>query len=386
MVPESLGNLTVLTTLNLKGNQLTAVPQSLAGLLEGGLQLQLDGNPLDDPLAELAARGPAELATYLRSLHDAKPQYEAKLVLVGEGNVGKTSLVAALKGEKFVEGRPTSHGIEISPLTVRHPSVNTDMTVRAWDFGGQEVYRVSHQFFLTRRALYLVVWNARQGQEHDEVEGWLRRIRLRARPDAQTLVVATQCAERLPELDYPHLEQIFPGMLLSTSFEVDCSTGQGIGKHPWEPAAYDLDPPKEWFTRIAPYAVLVFRALQLIVPAAGAVTIASMPQAQEPVAQAYLQAMGTVLDDLPTTPQRPGPESGLTADSEQLTTAEGEALRALRAIIFEHDPLRAFGGLSRVQAPSGESGQLPLRRGTGHPPSLERQPARRPWRTAEIQL
>ena len=87
------------------------------------------------------------------------------------------------------------------------------MTVRAWDFGGQEVYRVSHQFFLTRRALYLVVWNARQGQEHDEVEGWLRRIRLRAGPDARTLVVATHCAERLPELDYPHLVQMFPGML-----------------------------------------------------------------------------------------------------------------------------------------------------------------------------
>ena len=43
------------------------------------------------------------------------------MVLVGEGNVGKTSLVAALKGETFVEGRPTTHGIEISPLTVRHP-------------------------------------------------------------------------------------------------------------------------------------------------------------------------------------------------------------------------------------------------------------------------
>ena len=52
-------------------------------------------------------------------------------------------------------------------------------------------------------------------------------------------------------------------------------------EHPWEPAAYDLDPPKEWFTRIAPYAVLVFRTLQLIVPAAGAVTVASLPQAQQ---------------------------------------------------------------------------------------------------------
>ena len=89
-------------------------------------------------------------------------------------------------------------------------------------------------------------------------------------------------------------------------------------EHPWEPAAYDLDPPKEWFTRIAPYAVLIFRTLQLIVPAAGVVAVASLPQAQQPVAQAYLQAMGTVLDDLPSTAGRPPLNSGDTAAPGQL--------------------------------------------------------------------
>ena len=64
--------------------------------------------------------------------------------------------------------------------------------------------------------------------------------------------------------------------------------------------------------------------------------------------------MGTFLDALPSAPERPGPNSGTTATSGQLTTAEGEALRTLRAIIFEHDPLRASGGLRRVQAPSGD--------------------------------
>jgi internalin A len=133
-------------------------------------------------------------------------------------------------------------------------------------------------------------------------------------------------------------------------------------EHPWEPAAYGLDPPKEWLTEIAPYAVLVFRALQLIVPAAGAVAIAAMPQAQQPVAQAYLQAMGTILDDLPSKAERPVPGSAFitpsgqptATDPGQLTAAEGEGLRALRAIVFDHDPLRAFGGLRRVQAPSGD--------------------------------
>jgi internalin A len=226
-VPESIGNLTALTELDLSSNQLTGLPRQLADGLANGLQVNLGGNPLDDPLPELYKRGADALAAYLGSLEDVIAQYEAKLILVGEGNVGKTSLVAALRGAPFVEGRPTTHGIEITPLTFRHPDLDLDMTLRAWDFGGQEVYRVTHQFFFSHRALYVVVWNAREGQEHDEVEGWLRRIRLRAGRDARTMVVATHCEERLPELDYPHLEQTFPGMLVG-SFDVDNRTESGI--------------------------------------------------------------------------------------------------------------------------------------------------------------
>jgi internalin A len=228
-VPESLANLTALTILRLGSNQLTALPALFANLLADGLLLVLEGNPLADPLPRLVARGATELATYLRSLHDAEPQYEAKLLVVGEGNVGKTSLIAALRSAPFVEGRETTHGIEITPLTIHDPLTGRDMTVRGWDFGGQEVYRITHQFFFTRRAVYVVAWNARQGQEQDEVEGWLRRIRLRVGRDARALLVATHCAERRPELDIPHLEQAFPGMMAG-ALESDSRTGLGIDR------------------------------------------------------------------------------------------------------------------------------------------------------------
>src|SRR5262249_48895723 len=115
------------------------------------------------------------------------------------------------------------------PLKFRHPDHDLDMTLRAWDFGGQEVYRATHQFFYSRRALNIVVWHAREGQEQDQVEGWLRRIRLRAGRDACTIIVATHCADRLPELDYPQLKHAFPQMLVG-SFEVDNRTGGGLAQ------------------------------------------------------------------------------------------------------------------------------------------------------------
>ena len=74
-----------------------------------------------------------------------------------------------------------------------------------------------------------MVWNARQGHEQDEVEAWLRRIRLRTGGDVRVIVVATHCDERLPELDYPHLQQVFQKMLAG-SFDVDNFTRSGIAE------------------------------------------------------------------------------------------------------------------------------------------------------------
>ncbi|MGH3823801.1 MAG: COR domain-containing protein [Pseudonocardiaceae bacterium] len=125
--------------------------------------------------------------------------------------------------------RETTHGIEIHPLILRHPGRDVDMTIWTWDSGGQEVYRITHQFFFSRRALYLMVWNAREGQEQNEVEGWLRRIRLRVGSECRAIVVATHSDERQPELDFPQLQRTLPGMLAGQC-AVDNLSGNGIGE------------------------------------------------------------------------------------------------------------------------------------------------------------
>ena len=206
------------------------MPPEIADHLDRGLLLSVKENPLVEPFPELLGQGVGAVAVYLRSLRDEVTQYEAKVLLVGEGNVGKTSLSAALRDMPFVEGRPFTHGIEIEPVVLRHPDVGEDMVLRLWDFGGQEVYRITHQFFFSQRALYLVVWKPREGQEQNEVEGWLRRIRLRVGPDARVIIVATHCAaDYQPDLDYPYLEREFPGMLAG-HFEVDNQTGRGVAE------------------------------------------------------------------------------------------------------------------------------------------------------------
>ena len=72
------------------------MPAQLADLVERGLRLEVHGNPALAEVAELADQDRQLLVAYLRSQDDAIPQFEAKVLLVGEGNVGKTSLVARL--------------------------------------------------------------------------------------------------------------------------------------------------------------------------------------------------------------------------------------------------------------------------------------------------
>jgi internalin A len=122
--------------------------------------------------------------------------------------------------------------------------------------------------------------------------------------------------------------------------------------HPWVPASYELSLPKEWFKKVAPYVWLIFRILQIMVPLAGSIAVSSLPREQIESAAAHLDMMKTVVDDVQLYLDQDRVDA--TQPSDKLTVAEGEALRALRVVIFEHDQLRAFGGLRRAQAPSGE--------------------------------
>jgi internalin A len=152
---------------------------------------------------------------------------EVKVVLVGEGTVGKTSLITALSNSPFEEQSRT-HGIDIQTLGVRHPESGDLITLRFWDFGGQPVYRTTRPLFFSPGALYLVVWNARAGPDKDDVAGWLSQIRLRAGATASVMLVATHDDDAPDaELDYAYLEREFPGMLHG-DYRVDNKSRSGI--------------------------------------------------------------------------------------------------------------------------------------------------------------
>jgi internalin A len=242
ILPEWLGELEKLDTLQLHENNLSDLPPSLAQL-EHIEKFYLSNNPLNPALQSAYDQGPAAVKAYLRSLAEgnAEPLYEAKLVLVGEGNVGKTTLLKALKGRKDEapqKNEPTTHGVEIDihGLRLPHPTQDgVEIQLNAWDFGGQDVYRVTHQFFFSRRSLYLLVWEPRRGVQQCQVEDWLNMIRLRVGDEARVIIISTYSTsgEHLARIDKPVFKQQYGDMIVGfhevDSLVLDKSTGEMVG-------------------------------------------------------------------------------------------------------------------------------------------------------------
>jgi len=158
--------------------------------------------------------------------HESYLKYEAKLILVGEGGTGKSSLLRALHYKDFDISLKTTHGIEIDTLSRPHPDIpDQTLLLNTWDFGGQDIYRATHQFFLTKRSLYLVVWNARLGGEQGKLDYWLNTIRVLA-PEAPILLVSTHIDERMPDINEPRYLADYPQ--IKEVIRISSKTGEGI--------------------------------------------------------------------------------------------------------------------------------------------------------------
>jgi len=225
-LPPEIGQLTNLQTLWLDNNQLTELPPEIVQLTN--LQLfHLGNNPLRTPPPEIAARGWEDVRDFLRDLiAGSVTRYEAKLLLVGEGGTGKTSLLRALQGDPFIEGLSTTHGIDTKLYCLLHPDKPGEyITLNVWDFGGQQIYHTTHQFFMTKRSLYLLVWNARLDTDQARLDHWLRNIQILA-PEAPILLVATHIDERPADFNYNRFETAYPQLV--GHIGVSNKTGVGI--------------------------------------------------------------------------------------------------------------------------------------------------------------
>ncbi|MEG4394618.1 leucine-rich repeat domain-containing protein [Microcoleus sp. BROC3] len=227
-IPDAIAQLSNLTDLRLSDNQIEKISECLETLpkLE---KLDLRRNPLPispEVLGDKEAPGtPAAIFNYLRQLRsgEVRPLNEAKVLLVGQGSVGKTCLINRLIHNKYNPNEPQTDGLNITDWKI---TVNTKpVKLNVWDFGGQEIYHATHQFFLTKRSLYLLVCNCRTSEDENRLEYWLKLIE--SFGDASPVIlVGNKCDEQPLDLNRKALRDKYPN--IKAIVETSCESGTGI--------------------------------------------------------------------------------------------------------------------------------------------------------------
>lgn len=225
---SELKNLKKLVQLDLSHNQLKVLPEWLLDFNLGikwkgdfsEYGVNLENNPLELPPPEVIKRGNKAIRKYFAQLKKQGTDYlyEAKLILIGEGGSGKTSLANKIINPHYIllpeiESESTQ-GIDI--LKYRFPYKNKSFNVNIWDFGGQEIYHQTHQFFLSKRSLYFIVADNRK--EDTDFYYWLNTVEMLS-DRSPLLIIKNEKRNRVRQIPEKQLKAEFNNIekILSTN-------------------------------------------------------------------------------------------------------------------------------------------------------------------------
>ena len=229
-LPPEIGQLTCLQTLDLRHNQLSALPPEI-GQLAHLQTLYLSSSQLSalPPEIKKYLDNPKETAKeiprYYRQVLEQETErlYEAKLLIVGEGGAGKTSLAKKVEDETYQlnSAEQSTEGIDI--IQWKFPfKEGRKFRVNIWDFGGQEIYHATHQFFLTKRSLYILVADSRK--EDTDFFYWLNVVDLLS-VTSPILIVKNEKQDRKREINERQLRGEFTNLKETLATNLDSNRG-----------------------------------------------------------------------------------------------------------------------------------------------------------------
>lgn len=133
---------------------------------------------------------------------------QARLILLGNGGAGKTSLVRLLHKDPLdVSEKPTPR-VSVRPLEIdKDEHSDEKITLNIWDFGGQVIMHSTHSFFISQESSYLVMCNQRANEQPDK---WLDMIVARRisvgeanRKPQKVMVVYSHCDDKSEKNIHP---------------------------------------------------------------------------------------------------------------------------------------------------------------------------------------
>ncbi|TAE10474.1 MAG: hypothetical protein EAZ95_14685 [Bacteroidetes bacterium] len=111
---------------------------------------------------------------------NTKPLHQAKMLLIGNGNVGKSSILFRLNDKTSPlpprEATPLidvqTYIIKDIPIEVTNLNETINFELKVWDFGGQGKYREIQNLFCTQKSLYVYVTSPDDTEDAEDYIGY----------------------------------------------------------------------------------------------------------------------------------------------------------------------------------------------------------------------
>ncbi len=227
-----LAEMTDLKEVDLTNNNIKIIPKQVAesfGWLSqrrvnANKSLRLSRNPLEYPPNSVLQLGQESIKNYYEASESFgyEPLSEGRIIVVGDGSAGKSSLIERVLHNSFAQGKTQTNGIFIEQWELTHLD-SRNLTFHIWDFGGQEIQHAVHKFFFTEGCLYVLVLDNRK---EEEPEYWLQQIESLG-GNAPVLLVFNKQDENITEIaDRKFLKEKYPNII--GFYNTSCKTGFGV--------------------------------------------------------------------------------------------------------------------------------------------------------------
>ncbi len=146
-----------------------------------------------------------------------------KVVVAGDGNVGKTSLIRRYCEGKFEQSRVATIGVDFQTKLIELP--NGPVKLSIWDMAGQERFQVMREGFYRGSLAAALVYDLTEPASLEHLPNWREEI-VKVVPEVPMLVIGNK-RDLVPDAPLEGGEQLADGLgteLLLTS----ALTGQGV--------------------------------------------------------------------------------------------------------------------------------------------------------------
>ena len=243
---NSLGALSKLKRLDIDYNLIKDL-EPILPLLRLELSISIDyfdsgitvsDNPIINPPIHIVEQGRDSILDWFEQIKEygAEPFYESKLMILGQGESGKTTF-ANLQLDPNYEVRPGKIDSTLGIVVHRgkefaHNQVESiPIKAHLWDFGGQDIQKMLHQFFITENCLYVLVSNKRA--ENAGFDYWFQIINLLG-PRSSVIVLENPKGSKGSNENFAlnKYRELYPDLVIET-IEVNLSETRGRHQKKW---------------------------------------------------------------------------------------------------------------------------------------------------------